>query len=104
MGNNDLKQKFEVTGKTARDFIRWAAEKGVKVHDATVSRHLAGTQGITGPWFLAYDSFFSLLLSGSATDFEVELYRLVNRHIDAGLSKPDLIHKMEYVTRSCQVS
>ena len=59
MTHTELKQKFEVTGKTARDFIRWAAEKGVKVHDATVSRHLAGTQGITGPWVLSYLWFFS---------------------------------------------
>lgn len=59
MRSQDLKQKFEVTGKTARDFIRWAAEKGVKVHDATVSRHLAGTQGITQAWELAYLYFFS---------------------------------------------
>jgi len=59
MTNQELKQKFEVTGKSARDFIRWAAEKGVKVHDATVSRHLAGTQGITAPWQLSYLFYFS---------------------------------------------
>jgi len=59
MTNQELKQKFEVTGKTARDFIRWAAEKGVKVHDATISRHLSGKQGITEPWALAYLFFFS---------------------------------------------
>ena len=59
MTNHELKQKFEVTGKTARDFIRWAAEKGVKVHDATVSRHLSRKQGITEPWALAYLFFFS---------------------------------------------
>ena len=59
MQSVELKQKFEVTGKTARDFIRWAAEKNVKVHDATVSRHLAGTQNITQPWQLAYLWFFS---------------------------------------------
>lgn len=58
MSSTDLKQKFEVAGKSSRDFIRWAAEKGVTVHDATVSRHLAGTQGITGPWVLAYLFFF----------------------------------------------
>jgi len=58
MSSTDLKQKFEVAGKSARDFIRWAAEKGVTVHDATVSRHMAGTQGITGPWVLAYLFFF----------------------------------------------
>lgn len=59
MTDTELKQKFEVAGKTARDFIRWAAEKGVKVHDATVSRHLAGTQGITHAWELAYLYFFN---------------------------------------------
>ena len=59
MTHNELKQNFEVTGKTARDFIRWAAKKGVKAHDATVSRHLADTQKITAPWALAYLWFFS---------------------------------------------
>jgi len=59
MTHAELKQKLEITGKTARDFIRWAAEKGVTVHDATVSRHLAGTQGITAPWQLAYLYFFN---------------------------------------------
>lgn len=58
MTNIELKYLFESSGKTARDFIRWADEKGVKVHDATVSRHLAGTQGITGPWVLGYLWFF----------------------------------------------
>lgn len=58
MSNTDLKQKFKVAGKSVRDFIRWAAEKGVIVHDATVSRHLAGTQSITQPWLLAYLFFF----------------------------------------------
>ena len=58
MTHLQLKQKFQVAGKTARDFIRWAESHGVKVHDATVSRHLTGTQGITGPWALAYGWFF----------------------------------------------
>lgn len=59
MTHTDLKQKFEIAGKTARDFIRWADCHGVKVHDATVSRHLSGKQGITEPWALAYKWFFS---------------------------------------------
>ena len=58
MNHIELKQQFQVTGKTARDFIRWAAEKGVKVYDSTVSRHLAGTQDLTEPWKLAYQWFF----------------------------------------------
>lgn len=59
MTSAELKQSFQVAGKTSRDFIRWASTHGVTVHDATVSRHLAGTQGITGPWVLAYRWFFS---------------------------------------------
>lgn len=58
MTNTELQEKFEVAGKTARDFIRWAETKGVKVFDATVSRHLGGTQSITQPWILAYLYFF----------------------------------------------
>ena len=38
MSNNELKQKFEVTGKSARDFIRWAEnETGVKFSDGEIS-------------------------------------------------------------------
>lgn len=59
MTHTDLRNHFQVTGRSARDFIRWAASKGVTVHDATVSRHLAGSQGITEPWKLAYLWFFS---------------------------------------------
>jgi len=59
MSHIELKEKFQVTGKLARDFIRWADGHGVKVYDATVSKHLAGTQGITEPWKLAYLWFFS---------------------------------------------
>jgi len=44
------------------------------------------------------------ICSGSPSDFEKDLYDLVNRYVDAGLKKPDLIHKMEYVTQSCRVS
>ena len=43
-------------------------------------------------------------VSGSASDFEMELYNLINRYFDAGLKKPDLVSKMEYVTQSCRVS
>jgi len=42
--------------------------------------------------------------SGKASDFEMELYELINRHAGAGLKKPDLVHKMEYVTESCRIS
>ena len=43
-------------------------------------------------------------VSGSASDFEMELYKLINLYVDAGLNKPDLVAKMEYVTQSCRVS
>jgi hypothetical protein len=43
-------------------------------------------------------------VSGSANDFEIELYKLINKYAFAGLKKPDLIHKLEYVTQSCRVS
>lgn len=42
--------------------------------------------------------------TGNATDFEMELYSLITRYINAGLKKPDLVHKMEYVTQTCRVS
>ena len=38
------------------------------------------------------------------SNFEIELLNLINRHIDRGLSKSDLVSKIEYVTQSCKVS
>lgn len=38
------------------------------------------------------------------TNFETELINLINRHVDKGLNKADLVSKMEYVTESCRVS
>lgn len=43
-------------------------------------------------------------VSGSASDFERELYKLINAYVSAGLKKPDLVHKIEYVAESCRVS
>ena len=43
-------------------------------------------------------------VSDSATIFEVELYRFINKHVKNGLSKTDLIHKMKYVLKSCELS
>jgi len=38
MNNLELKQKFESTGKTARDFIRWVeAETGIRFSDGEIS-------------------------------------------------------------------
>lgn len=36
--------------------------------------------------------------------FEKELFELVNKFVKEGLSKPDLVRKMECVTQSCRVS
>ena len=43
-------------------------------------------------------------ISGSASDFEKDLYKLINAYVDAGLTKINLVLKMEYVTQSCRVS
>lgn len=37
-------------------------------------------------------------------NFYAELLELINRHVDAGLKKADLVNKMEYATQSCRVS
>lgn len=37
-------------------------------------------------------------------DFEKELFKLINKYVNDGLNKSDLLRKMEYVTQSCRVS
>ena len=37
-------------------------------------------------------------------DFEKELYKLINLYCSKGLTKPELVSKMEYVTKSCKLS
>jgi hypothetical protein len=37
-------------------------------------------------------------------DFEKELFKLINFYAKNGLKKPDLVQKMEYVTKSCVMS
>jgi hypothetical protein len=39
-----------------------------------------------------------------SNDFEKELFRLINQYCKIGLKKTDLVHKMQYVTKSCEVS
>lgn len=41
---------------------------------------------------------------GIAIDFEYELFELINFYAKNGLKKPDLVSKMEYVTKSCVMS
>lgn len=59
--HNDLRARFAAANKKPRHFVVWAAGMGHKVQYATVSRHMAGTQGITVPWAIAYDYFFASL-------------------------------------------
>ena len=88
MTNFELKQKFEDAGKSAHDFIKWVKEKGVKVHAATISRHLAGTQGITQPWELAYLWFFHDMPAAVPSLYRIHLDNLIaasegyERHAD----------------------
>lgn len=55
---NRLNARFTAANKKPRHFIAWAADMGFKVEHATISRHEAGTQGITIPWGIAYECFF----------------------------------------------
>lgn len=61
-------------------------------------------QAMTEERFVKAVSQVTSSASGDASDFESELYRLLNAHTAAGLKKHDLISKMEYVTESCRVS
>ena len=42
--------------------------------------------------------------SGDASDFEKDLFKLVNIYSKQGLAKPDLIKKMEWVLGNCKMS
>lgn len=37
-------------------------------------------------------------------DFEKNLLKLINTYCKQGLEKPDLVHKMKYVLKSCEMS
>jgi hypothetical protein len=43
-------------------------------------------------------------ITGNASDFEKDLFKLINSYCSKGLSKADLIHKMKYVSKSCKLS
>ena len=58
MTHTELNTLFTESGKTAADFIQWCTGFGVRVTHPTVSRHRAGTQGITAPWAICYKVFF----------------------------------------------
>jgi hypothetical protein len=44
------------------------------------------------------------IVSGSASDFEEDLGKLINNYVKAGLKKPDLVKKMEWMTGNCKFS
>lgn len=43
-------------------------------------------------------------VSGNASDFYTDLMKLINNYCKEGLSKPELVAKMEYATNSCKMS
>jgi len=43
-------------------------------------------------------------VNGSASDFEKDLGKLINNYVKAGLKKPDLVKKMEWMTGNCKFS
>ena len=43
-------------------------------------------------------------VSGSASELETDMFKLINSYCKNGLKKPDLVKKMEWVTGSCKMS
>lgn len=60
MTPQELKQKFEVSGKSARDFIRWAESFGVKFDDAEISDWQSGKRRMTKTAKLVFFIYFKL--------------------------------------------
>ena len=58
LSKEKLQHLFASNGKTAKDFIKWAKSKNVKIHQSTISRQLSGKQGLTVAWELAYMAYF----------------------------------------------
>lgn len=58
MTPSELTTRFAAARLSNRDFIRWAAERGVKVNGATISKQKAGLIAISTGWQLAYACFF----------------------------------------------
>lgn len=48
--------------------------------------------------------FDLLSVGGSASQFEGDIFKLINAYVNEGLSKPDLVRKMKWVTASCEIS
>ena len=43
-------------------------------------------------------------VSGSASELEADMFKLINAYCKNGLKKPDLVKKMAWVTGSCKMS
>lgn len=43
-------------------------------------------------------------VGGSASQFEGDIFKLINAYVSEGLSKPDLVRKMNWITGSCEIS
>lgn len=43
-------------------------------------------------------------VGGSASQFEEDTFNLINAYVNEGLSKPDLVRKMKWITGSCEMS
>jgi len=43
-------------------------------------------------------------VNGTSDNFEKDLFNLINEHISKGLTKPELIEKMKWVSDSCKFS
>ena len=53
----------------------------------------------------AQDLLLGLLsVGGSASQFEEDTFNLINAYVNEGLSKPDLVRKMKWITGSCEMS
>ena len=53
----------------------------------------------------AQDLLLGLLsVGGSASQFEEDTFKLINAYVNEGLSKPDLVRKMKWITGSCEMS
>lgn len=48
--------------------------------------------------------FGLLSVGGSASQFEEDTFKLINAYVNEGLSKPDLVRKMKWITGSCKMS
>lgn len=58
MTPTELSANFAAARLKNSDFIKWAAERGVKVNGATISKQKAGLIAISTGWQLAYACFF----------------------------------------------